>query len=113
MKFVGSVGFWMKSQEVKPGVFKPEIIEKPYTGDVNWSNRHFQTSEYQNDDVKMNNQISILSDLYLQQHFRSIRYVVWNGAKWKVSNVEIGYPRVILTIGGVYNGTGTKEIETT
>lgn len=113
MKFFGEVGFWLGSKEVKPGIFKSEIVEKLYSGDVNWNNRHFQPSENQNEDVRLNNQISILSDLYSKENFASIRYVVWNHTKWKVTNIEVNYPRLILTIGGVYNGTGAKETGTT
>ena len=113
MKFYGSVGFWEQNVEVKPGVYKPTIVEKPYSGDVNWHNRHFQNSENQNDDIKLNNQISIISDLYSQQNFSSIRYVVWYDVKWKVTNVEVNYPRLVLTIGGVYNGTGAEKTSST
>ena len=110
MKFYGKVGFWEGSVEVKPGEYKPRIFEKLYSGDVNWANRHFQPTENQNDDIKLNNQISILADLYSRQNFSSIRYVVWNGVKWRVTNVEVNYPRLVLTIGGVYNDTGAKTI---
>lgn len=113
MKFYGTIGFWDGSSEIKPGVYKPTIIEKLYSGNVNWNNRHFQPSENQNDDIRLNNQISILSDLYAQQNFSSIRYVVLNGVKWRVTNVEVNYPRLVLTIGGVYNGSGTKEASPT
>lgn len=109
MKFYGNVGFWVGDKEVKPSVYKPVIIEKPYSGNVSWNNRHFQTSQNQNDDIRLNNQISILADLYSQENFSSIRYVVWNGVKWKVTNVEVNYPRLVLTIGGVYNGTGAEK----
>lgn len=110
MKFFGPVGFWIGDKEVKPGVYKPEFVEKPYSGDVNWHNRHYQDSEHQNDDVRLNNQVSILSDLYSQANFASIRYVIWYGVKWEVTNVEVKFPRLILTIGGVYNGTGAEAI---
>lgn len=113
MKFYGSIGFWIESVEVKPGVYKSKMIERPYCGDVNWNNRHFQQSENQNDTIKLNNQISILDDLYSHQNLASIRYVVWNGVKWRVTNVEVSYPRLVLTIGGVYNGTGAEETEAT
>lgn len=113
MKFFGSVGFYTGEQEVKPGVWKPVFVERPYSGNVNWNNRHYQTSENQNDDVRLNNQISILFDLYSQENFASIRYVIWNGIKWRVTNVEVNYPRLVLTIGGVYNGTGTETLSAT
>lgn len=113
MKFYGKVGFWAGEKEVKPGVYKPVIVEKLYSGDVSWNNRHFQSSENQNDDIRLNNQISILSDLYSHENFASIRYVVWNNVKWRVTNVEVNYPRLVLTIGGVYNGTGAETVEST
>lgn len=106
MKFSGSVGFWEGDKQVKPGVFKPSIIEKPYTGDVYRYSRRFQTeSNKQNDNLNVSNQISILSDLYMQRNWPSIKYVVWNGVKWKVTSVDVDYPRITLEIGGVWNGT--------
>ena len=105
MKFAGKVGFWEESKEVKPGIYKPQILERSYTGDVITNTRRFQSTENQNDDLKINNRISILSDLYAQQNWTSIRYVIWNGVKLKVNTVEVNYPRLILEIGGVWNGT--------
>lgn len=104
MKFAGKIGFYEGTKETKKNVHTPSILERPYVGDVLTSNRRFQPGEGQNDDITTNNRISILSDLYFQQNWTSIRYVLWNGEKLKVSNVEIGYPRVILTLGGVWNG---------
>lgn len=103
MKFSGLLGFWKEDVETKPSVYTPLIEERPYIGDVLKDRRSFQTSDYQNDDFNINNQISILSDLYLQQNWSSIRYVLWNGVKWKVRDVNIEYPRIVLTLGGVYN----------
>lgn len=106
MKFYGKVGFWEKDVEVKPGVWKPDAIkELPYTGDVLRDNRRFQASDTQNDKFTINNQISILGDTYAHENWPSIRYVIWNGVKWKVNSVTVDYPRLTLEIGGVYNGT--------
>lgn len=112
MRFYGIIGFWFQSKEVRPGIFKSVIDERKYSGYVNWSNRHFQASENQNEDIKLNNQISILADMYAKQNFASIRYVVWQGVKWRVTNVEINYPRLTLTIGGIYNGPGEQTSQT-
>lgn len=109
MKFYGKIGFFVGSNEAKPGIYTPVFEEKMYSGNVSWNNRHYQNSDNQNDEIRLNSQISILSDLYSQENFTSIRYVVWNGVKWRVTNVEMNYPRIVLTIGGIYNGTGTKE----
>lgn len=111
MKFVGKVGFWEKEIEVKPGVFRSDIIEKTYTGEVYRNNRRFQSGEnQQNQNLVINNQISILSDLYARNNWASIRYVIWNGAKWQVTSVEVTYPRLVLEIGGVYNGENARTI---
>lgn len=110
MKFSGKVGFWFGDVETKPGVYKPEIVEKSYTGDVEKNFRRFQTADnQQNDNLRITNRLSIISDLYMQKNWPSIKYVFWNGINWSVSSVDVGsYPRVILELGGVYNGkTGT------
>lgn len=105
MKFSGIVGFWEGEYEETPGVFRPTIVERKYTGDVLEFNKGFQQrSESQNDEFTINNQISILSDQYAKQNWASIRYVIWNGVKWKVSNIKVGYPRLILSVGGFYHG---------
>lgn len=106
MKFSGKVGFWKKDVEIKPGVYKPGIVEKSYVGDVLNHSRRFQSTEnQQNENLKLTSRLSILSDLYMQQNWGSIKYVSWNGVNWVVSSVDISsYPRVILELGGVYNG---------
>lgn len=106
MKFSGKIGFWLKDVQTKPGVYFPKIMEKPYTGDIIKNTRNFQSVEnQQNDNLRINNRLSIISDLYMQKNWPSIKYVVWNGEKWKVNSVDISsYPRVILELGGIYNG---------
>lgn len=106
MKFAGTVGFWEGDVETSPGIFRPKIVEKPYRGDVYRFSRSFQQSNNnaQNDNIRLNNQISIVSDLYMNQHWDSIRYVIWNGKKFKVNSVDVlNYPRVTLEVGEVYN----------
>lgn len=105
MKFYGVIGFWCKDVETSPGLFDNVIVERPYVGDILKNNRRWQNSGNQNDSITTNNQISIISDLYLKENWISIKYVVWNGIKLKVSNIDLeGYPRVILDLGGEYHG---------
>lgn len=104
MKFAGEIGFWVDDVETSPGVCQPSIEERHYTGNVTRHYRKWNNSEYQNDNFSLNNQIEIVADLYMQQNWSSIKYVVWNGVKWKVTTVEVNYPRLVLEIGGVYNG---------
>lgn len=108
MKFSGRVGFLKDEEEVSPGVWKPVIEEYQYVGDVLRNRRYYQeSSNKQNVDLNTSNQISILSDLYAQQNWSSIRYVVWNGVKWQVTSVDVNYPRLTLDLGGVYNENAT------
>ncbi|MBP5598376.1 MAG: hypothetical protein J6Y02_23620 [Pseudobutyrivibrio sp.] len=105
MKFEGKIGFWIEDNEEKPGLFKPGIVEKSYTGDVSRDNRHWNAqSNTTNSEYKVNNEISVLADLYARQNWNSIRYVLWNDIYWSVTSVTLGYPRITLVLGGVYNG---------
>lgn len=107
MKFFGKLGFWSDDVEASPGVWKPSIVEKYYTGDVLSNRRNFQSGDAQNGKFTISNRISVLSDLYIQQNWPSILYVLWKGTKWEVSNVEEDYPRINITIGGLYNENET------
>lgn len=111
MKFSGKIGFWKKDVKVKPGVYKSEIIEKIYTGDVLRNTLQFQSvNDQQNKNLSINNRISIISDLYMKDNWESIKYVIWNNVKWSVNSVDISsYPRVILDLGGVYNGENSTS----
>ena len=102
-KFYGKIGY-AKTIEVSPGVYNDDIIDHNYYGDIVRNTRRLQPSEHLNDDITINNTISIISDVYAYENFHSIRYVEFGGTKWKVNNVEVQFPRLILTLGGVYNG---------
>lgn len=102
-KFSGSVGY-VATVETKPGVWDDSVIERHYTGDLIRNTNRVQTTDKVNDDITISNEISIVADPYANQNFQSMRYVVFKGAKWKITSVEVSFPRLILTIGGVYNG---------
>lgn len=102
-KFYGPVGY-AKMVEVRPGVFKEQITEVEYFGDVLRNSRSLQSSENLNDNINIANKISIIADPFANENFHAMRYVVYMGTKWKIKDVEVEFPRLILTIGGVYNG---------
>ena len=102
-KFYGQVGF-AETQETRPGIWEEIVTERNHYGDVLSNIRKLEPGQSINDDVTLNNKLSIVADPYAQQHFFAIRFVRWMGALWKVTNVEVQSPRLILTIGGVYNG---------
>jgi len=103
-KFYGEVGYAC-TIETAPGVFEANhITKRMYYGDVTRNTRRWEKGEGANDDLNVNNIISIVADAYAYNHFFAIRYICWMGARWKVTNVEVQPPRLLLTIGGVYNG---------
>lgn len=104
-KFYGAIGF-AQTREIPEGsgIWKEDIVVRNYYGDLIRNTRRLQASEYLNDDINVTNEVSIVSDPYANENFHSIRYVEFMGAKWKVSSVEVRYPRLILMLGGVYNG---------
>lgn len=102
-KFYGKIGYAI-SEETVPGVWVERIVERSYYGDIIRNIRRLQSSENLNDDINVSNEISIVADAFANQNFHSMRYVEYMGTKWKVSSIEVKYPRLILSIGGVYNG---------
>ena len=102
-KFYGKIGY-INSVEVEPGVWENQVIERPYYGDLTRNSSRFQSSGGVNDDINISNTISIVADPFAYENFHHMRYVEFMGAKWKITNVEVQYPRLSLTIGGVYNG---------
>lgn len=108
-KFCGAVGFGVQT-EVTPGVWQESIVTRNYYGDLIRNTRRLQSSSTVNDDINVSNEISVLADPYIQNNFHSIRFVSFMGSNWKVSSVEVQYPRLILTLGGVWNGeSGPSE----
>lgn len=102
-KFCGKIGF-AESKEINPGVWVDEITERQYYGELRRLQRSSQTTERLNDEIRITNEVSIIADPYVNENLNSIRYVEFMGARWKVASVEVAFPRLNLTIGGVYNG---------
>lgn len=102
-KFYGVIGY-AETKETKPGVWSEVINERSYYGDVLRISRRLQAGENLNDDFTVNNEISIVADPFAYQNFHAMRYIKWMGASWKVVKVDVQRPRLILSIGGVYNG---------
>ena len=106
-KFYGAIGYATPT-EVRPGVHSYEITERNYSGDiVRNTSRWATSSDSTNDDLNVNNLISIIADPFAYQNFHAMKYVEFMGTKRKITDVEVQYPRLILTIGGEYNGPQT------
>lgn len=113
-KFSGSIGYAPTMTETSPGVYEEVMVIKHYTGDLIRNTRKLQTINQVNDNINVSNEISIVADPYANENFFSMRYVEFRGAKWKITNVDASqYPRLILTVGGLYNEKPTQTPDTT
>lgn len=99
-KYFGKVGY-AEQVETVPGVWEEKIIERKYYGDVVRNIRKLEKSENLNDDINVSMEISIVADPYAIQNFHAIRYIEFMGSLWKIYNIEVNYPRLVLTIGGL------------
>lgn len=102
-KWCGKVGYAVTS-EVEPGLWEPTITEHRYYGDVISNRVKRQQSGDINDNLNLSVSISIVADPFANQNCSDIIYVEYMGNKWKVTDIEPQFPRLILTVGGVYNG---------
>lgn len=103
-KFFGPIGYAIPT-ETRPGFWEDKIEERNYIIDViRISTRWSQSSDSTNDDLTVNDQFSLIADPFANNHFHSMKYVRFMGANWKITSVEPRPPRLILNVGGVYNG---------
>lgn len=102
-KFHGVIGFG-ESVETAPGVWRDVPVEREYYGDVVRNSRRLDNGDKVNNDISVGNSISIVADAYAGAHFFAMRYIRWAGVFWTVENVDVESPRLILRLGGVYNG---------
>lgn len=97
------IGF-VETVETSRGVFTEQENERYYDAEVLRLSKQYENSGYLNDDLNVNNEYSILADPYALEHFHAMRYIELWKQTWKIRSVQVEYPRLKLTIGGVYNG---------
>ena len=102
-KYYGKIGYAV-SEETSPGVWEERIAEREYYGELIKNTRKLANGENLNDDITVANDVSIVADPFAMEHFYQIRYATLYSVKWKVSDVEVKSPRLVLRLGGVYNG---------
>lgn len=101
-KWFGKIGYAV-TEETVPGVWKESITEREYYGDLIRNTRRLQSANQVNDNIDVSNEISIVADPYANENFHSMRYVEFMGTRWKINSVDVQYPRLTLSLGGVYN----------
>ena len=102
-KWFGKIGFEGQTVETAPSVCTEETVEREYYGDVLEWGRQLQAGDGVNDNVTFQHRLSIVADPFTHENFGSIRYAEFGGVKWKVTDVKVQYPRLILTFGGIYH----------
>ena len=107
MKYSGRIGY-ANDEELAVDTWNQTPVERSYVGDVIRNYQRWQMSEQLNDNMNVSNQLSIVADPFMFENFGHIRYAEWNGVLWKVTGVELRYPRVLLTLGGVWNGDSDR-----
>lgn len=101
-KYYGVIGY-ASSAETEPGIWEESITEREAVGDMLENLRSLENSGEVNDNINISNRISIVADPYAIQNFHTMRYATYLGTKWKVKSVNVNYPRLILSLGGVWN----------
>ena len=112
-RYCGQIGYSVNEESGNhPGIYGAveAPIERTYYGDINRTIRKLENGDGVNDNVVVNNEISIVADPFARDHVFAIRYAKWMGVAWKVTNVEVLYPRLILTFGGRYNGRTADSV---
>ena len=102
-RFYDRVGYALPGNLVN-GVMTENIVERDHTGEVLLTMSSLEPSNKVNDDIRLQNRISIVADAFAQENFSFIKYVLWMGTRWTVNSVQVERPRLILMLGGVYHG---------
>ena len=106
MRFCGKVGY-VTTLETSPGIWEEQVVERTYRGDMYKNNARWQNGESINDDINMTSTISFVADAFAYEHFSRIKYVQFMGVKWKVTQAYPQRPRIVVNLGGEYNGDET------
>lgn len=102
-RYFGKIGYGI-TEETRPGVCEQKMTVKEYYGDIVRNSRRLENGGKVNDDLNINMNLSIVADPFAYQNFHQLKYAEYMGSKWKATSVEVQYPRLIITLGGIYNG---------
>lgn len=102
MKWYGNIGFGIPVNE--NDIHTEVITDKPYKGDILENNLRWQQSDKIDDDLNITNKISVIANDFAYDNIGYMKYVELRGNKWKIVSATLQYPRILLTIGGVWNG---------
>ena len=102
-KWYGTVGY-ITTEETEPGVWKEVVTETKLYGEVLDYMSRWGSSNQVNDNLDITARISVVADPYAYEHFSKLKFVEFMDAMWEVKSASLQRPRLILSLGGVYNG---------
>lgn len=104
-KFFGKVGY-IQTMETSPGIWEEVELDEPrsYYGDILNDSRRWGSMDKMNSDFKVSNRLSILADPFAFENLNAMKWVEFMGSKWRIDSIEVAYPRIIVSLGDVYNG---------
>ena len=101
MKWFGKIAF-ADQKDAGTGVWKSVITERDYYGDVLRNSKRDENSTVIISNITLSNQLSVVADPFILDSFTKIVYVEIFGKKWKVSSVDVNYPRLTINFGELY-----------
>lgn len=108
-RFYGVVGYIQQVEDPPDSdKWKEVTTTREYFGEIVKENRRWEPGDSTIDNLTVTNKIRILADDFAFQNCSAIRFVRWMGCDWKVVNAEVDHPRIVLSLGGVYNGNKAR-----
>jgi hypothetical protein len=107
-RFTGLVGYVTQEESV-PGVWSQSETPKMMKGDIirqsitNGKGDRVADSGKVNDDVSLGHRVSLIGDAYAFANCFNMKWVQINGIKWSISSIEMQRPRIIVSLGGMWN----------
>jgi hypothetical protein len=102
-KFSGLVGYVTQEEQV-PGVWSPVEKTAMMKGDVIRLSSTYQDNGKVNSDMSLNHRVSLIGDAYAFENYFKLKWVDFNGLRVEINSIEMQRPRIIITLGGVWNG---------
>ena len=109
MKWHGKIGYAMTTEDC--GIWKDSVIEKDYKGDLTKNSVRLQTSDSVNNNLVVKDQVSVVADPFAYANFQYMKYIEIMNTMWSIESVELQYPRLLISVGGVWNGEQAESSE--
>lgn len=101
-RFSGKVGY-ITQEETTPGVWTPKEKSRTMKGDIIRQVSNYTSGESVNDDISLNHRVSLVGDAYAFGNYFNMKWIQIDSQKWKISSIEVQRPRLIVTVGGLWN----------